>query len=132
MSRAALVIIVALNLVSSCLPSDAWAVDPLQIKIRKVGDVVGIVEGDFVELQMFMDGQTSLAGHTLSFWQPGPSGPVQQYSYTFPAGVVLDGTNQRRILIALSTVGGVARTSPMGLASPFSVRGLSVSIRQTA
>ena len=92
--------------------ANALAISPLNIKIRKVADGAPGPGPVFVELQMFTAGQTDLAGHTLSYWQPGPSGPVQSQVYTFPSGVVLDGTNQRRILVSGNTWDGVAADFP--------------------
>jgi len=85
---------------------------PLNIKIRKVADAAPGPGPAFVELQMFTSGQTNLAGHTLSFWHPGAGAPVQSQVYTFPPGIVLDGTNQRRILISASTWDSVAPDFP--------------------
>jgi hypothetical protein len=102
---------------ASLLPisvAGSGSITPLDIKIRKVADAAPGPGPAFIELQMFTAGQTNLAGHTLSFWLPGPSGPVEVLPqlYTFPAGVVLDGTNQRRILISSVTWDGVAPDFP--------------------
>jgi hypothetical protein len=119
MSKSIWILSAALGFLLSFVSFGAQAVSSLQIKIRKVGDAVGIYVGEFIELQMFADGQADLAGHALTFWQPGPSGPVQQGIYTFPSGVVLDGTNQRRILFANNTVDGVVPDFLGGLSFTF-------------
>ena len=105
---------VACVLLSCTFPIDANATSPLAIKIRKVAGAGPGTGPGFIELQMLQQGQTNLAGHSLSYWQPGPTGPVEvlAYHYTFPAGAILDGTNQRRILISSGTYDGVAPDFP--------------------
>ena len=114
MPKFAWMVSVMFALVLSPSPASATPLAPLKIKIRKVADAAPGPGPAFIELQMYEAGQTDLAGHTLSFWQPGAGGPVQVQAqvYTFPAGVVLDGTNQRRILVSGVTWDGVPPDFP--------------------